>query len=157
MEGWKPIVIAKCTVVSYTYNQGLREKFFQGVRRSTPDPQKRVKNLQINQRRSSLRFGPIFCPKLGEEQKKKIFTQIWSHILPKSQGQMKSKVEKKFCLKLDATTSTLPGPLSPGTMYPLNPPLAGPAYNHVIARAGFTLSWAHGTLGFSQYFSAKYR
>ena len=24
--------------------------------------------------------------------------------------------------------------------------------NHVIARAGFTLSWAPGTLGFSQYF-----
>ena len=29
--------------------------------------------------------------------------------------------------------------------------------NHVIVRAGFTLSWAPGTLEFSQYFSAKYR
>ena len=29
--------------------------------------------------------------------------------------------------------------------------------NHVIARAGFTLSWTPGTLRFSQYFSAKYR
>ena len=29
--------------------------------------------------------------------------------------------------------------------------------NYVIARAGFTLSWAPGTLGFSQYFSVKYR
>ena len=29
--------------------------------------------------------------------------------------------------------------------------------NHVIARPRFTLSWAPSTLGFSQYFSAKYR
>ena len=29
--------------------------------------------------------------------------------------------------------------------------------NHIIARAGFTLSWNPGTLGFSQYFPAKYR
>ena len=29
--------------------------------------------------------------------------------------------------------------------------------NYVIARTGFTLSWAPGTLGFSQYFPAKYR
>ena len=47
---------------------------------------------------------------------------------------MKGKVEKKFGPKLVGTSSTLPGPLSPGpldlgpgTMYPLNPPLAGPA------------------------------
>ena len=36
-----------------------------------------------NKKRSSLKFGPIFCPKLGEEQKKQktmVFTQIWSHI-----------------------------------------------------------------------------
>ena len=29
--------------------------------------------------------------------------------------------------------------------------------NHVIARAGFTLSWAPGILGFLRYFPAKYR
>ena len=29
--------------------------------------------------------------------------------------------------------------------------------NHAIARAGFTLGWAPGTLGFLQYFSAKHR
>ena len=29
-------------------------------------------------KRYSLEFGPIFCPKLGEEQKK-VFTQIWSY------------------------------------------------------------------------------
>ena len=29
--------------------------------------------------------------------------------------------------------------------------------NHVIARAGLTLSWAASTLGFLQYFPAKYR
>ena len=36
---------------------------------------------------SPLKFGPIFSPKLGEEQKKKekkkVFTQIWFHFLPK--------------------------------------------------------------------------
>ena len=43
--------------------------------------------------------------------------------------------EKNFGPKLNATTSTLPGPLSPGpldpgpgTMYPLNPPLVGPVH-----------------------------
>ena len=68
--------------------QGLREKFFQGVRRSTPGLQNLVKLLKINQKRSSLKFGPIFCPRLGEEQKE----------------------EKKIGPKLDATTSTLLGP-----------------------------------------------
>ena len=29
--------------------------------------------------------------------------------------------------------------------------------NHVIARAGFSLSWVPGTLGFLQYFPTKYR
>ena len=29
--------------------------------------------------------------------------------------------------------------------------------NRVIARAGFTLSWANGTLGYLQYFRAKCR
>ena len=48
---------------------------------------------------------------------------------------MKHKEEKKFGPKLDATTSTLPGPLSPGTMYPLNPPLVGPARNPKIFNA----------------------
>ena len=36
---------------------------------------------------------------------------------------MKGKEEKKFGPKLDATTSTLPGPLSRG------PPRPGPGYN----------------------------
>ena len=33
-----------------------------------PGPQNLVK---LNQERSSLKFGPDFCPKLGEDQKKK--------------------------------------------------------------------------------------
>ena len=40
-----------------------------------PGPQNLVK---LNQERFSLKFGPDFCPKLGEDQKKKVFTQIWS-------------------------------------------------------------------------------
>ena len=43
-----------------------------------------------NHKRSSLKFGLIFCPKLGEE-KKKVFTQIWSHFYPKS-GEEQKKV-----------------------------------------------------------------
>ena len=56
---------------------------------------------------------------------------------------------KKFGPKLDASTSTLPGPLSPGppgpgpgTMYPLNPPLAGPGYDH--PKHFFDLAKQHG-------------
>ena len=33
--------------------------------------------------RSESEISPISCPKLGEEQKKKVFTQIWSDFLPK--------------------------------------------------------------------------
>ena len=36
----------------------------------------------------------------------------------------------KFGPKLDATTSTLPGPLSPGSGLNLNPPLVGPDLSH---------------------------
>ena len=35
-------------------------------------------------KRSSLKFSPILCPKLGEDQKKKVFTEIQSHVLPKT-------------------------------------------------------------------------
>ena len=58
-------------LTNYAHGQGLREKFLQGVRRSTLGPQNSVKQLQINQKRSSLKFGPDFWIKLGEEQKKK--------------------------------------------------------------------------------------
>ena len=73
--------------------QGLIEKVFQGVQRWTLGPQNWAKNLQITLKRSSLKFGPIFCPKLGEEQKKKdlhsILVQIFS---PKSGEEQKKKV-----------------------------------------------------------------
>ena len=67
-----------------------------------PGPQNLVK---LNQERFSLKFGPDFCPKLGEDQKK-----------------------KRSSLKFGRVSPKLDGPLDPGpgTMYPLNPPLAGP-------------------------------
>ena len=37
------------------------------------------------------KISPIFCPKLGEEQKK-VFTQIWSDFLPKLWCRPKTNV-----------------------------------------------------------------
>ena len=53
------------------YDLGFEEKFFQGVRRLMPCPKIRQGAKQKkNKKKSLLKFGPIFCPKLGEEQKK---------------------------------------------------------------------------------------
>ena len=67
-----------------------------------PGPQNLVK---LNQERSSLKFGPDFCPRLGEDQKKKRSSLKFGRVGPKLDG---------------------PQDPGPGTMYPLNPPLAGP-------------------------------
>ena len=52
---------------------------------------------------------------------------------------MKGKEEVKFGPKLDATNSTLPGPLSPGPLrpgpgydVPPEPPLVGPVYSFML-------------------------
>ena len=45
---------------------------------------------------------------------------------------------KKFGPKLDATTSALPGPLSPWYDVPLNTPLAGPAQAPSVTRLSCT-------------------
>ena len=66
-----------------------------------PGPQNLVK---LNQERSSLKFGPDFCPKLGEYQKKRSSLKI-GRVGPKLDG---------------------PQDPGPGTIYLLNPPLAGP-------------------------------
>ena len=58
--------------------------------------------------------------------------------MPKWQGQIDGKAEKKFCLNLVATTSTLPGPLSPG------PPEPGPGYD-VPPEPPSRRPWAQGT------------
>ena len=105
--------------------QGLREKFFQEVRRSTPGPQNLVKHLQVNQKRSSLKFGPIFCPKFGEEQKKKFSLKFGPIFCPKLGEEQKE--EKKLVQNLRRQPQLFRAPLDPGTMYPLNPPLGGPA------------------------------
>ena len=55
------------------------------------------------------------------KKKKKVFTQVWPYFLPKSQGRMKGKEENKLGPKLDATTSTLPGPPRPGPGYYVPP------------------------------------
>ena len=84
------------------------------------------------QKLSSHKIGPIFSPKLGEEQKKKkkkkVFTQIWSHFSPKMETQIGqgeknscSKTERILAPKLNATASTLPGPPRPGPGYNVPP------------------------------------
>ena len=60
----------------------------------------------MTKKRSSLKLSPIFCPKSGEDQKKKNFTQ----------GP-----------ELFRAPESRP-PVAPGTMYPLNLPLVGPVY-----------------------------
>ena len=92
---------------------GPQREIFPGGTKIDAGPPK-FGEVQTNQKRSSLKFDPIFCPKLGEEQKKKVFTQIWSHFLLK---------------KLNATTSILPGlpRPGPGCDAPPEPPLVGPA------------------------------
>ena len=62
-------------------NQGLREKIFQEVRRSMLGPQisSSTKVVQIffsDFLQNIMKFSPIFFPKLGEDQKKKVFTEI---------------------------------------------------------------------------------
>ena len=46
-------------------------------------------------KRSSLNFGPNFRPKSGDEQKKKVFPQIWSDFLFKTK---KKHSEHSFCV-----------------------------------------------------------
>ena len=59
---------------------------------------------EIKSRKVLTQIGPDFCPKLGEDQK------------------------KRSSLKFGRVGPKLDGPQDPGpgTMYPLNPPLAGP-------------------------------
>ena len=88
--------------------QGLREKFFQGVRGSMPGPQNYVKYKQINQ--------------------KKVFTQNCPLFSAQNQGHKKGKGEKNFGQNLMRQPQLFRAPLDPGTMYPLNPPPVGPAH-----------------------------
>ena len=90
-----------------------------------PGPQISSKNDQKKRprKRSSLKFRPIFCPKLGEDQKKKVFTEIKSHFFPKLDED-----QKKHQKNLTRGPELFRGPLSPAlpapgpaTMYPLNP------------------------------------
>ena len=73
---------------------GPQREIFSGGTKIDAGPQTQVKQLQKNQKRSPLKFGLIFCPKLGKSKKKKVFTQIWSHFLPKS-GTDKGQGRKK--------------------------------------------------------------
>ena len=108
------------------YIHGLREKFFQGVRRSIPGPQILLgppcrKIIFRPGTKLAQNFFPIFCPKLGEEQKKRSSLKFSPIFCSKNGAEQ----------KLNAETWTLPRPLSPaplgpGMMYPLNPPFRRP-------------------------------
>ena len=84
----------------FTAVQGLREKFLRGyegryrVSKSLRAPNLRkifysYGKLKKKYKRSSLKLSPIFCPKIGEEQKKK---DLHSNLVPFfAQNLMKSK------------------------------------------------------------------
>ena len=80
-----------------------------------PGPQNYVKCKQINQKKVFTQIWAYRPKKKSLPKKKKVFTQ--------KSGTQKGQGEKKFWPKLNATTSTLPGPLSPG------PPRPGPGYD----------------------------
>ena len=46
---------------------------------------------KIWEERSESEISPISCPKLGEEQKKKVFTQIRSDFLPEIRWRAKKR------------------------------------------------------------------
>ena len=75
------------------------------------------------------KFGSIFCSKLGEQQKKR-FSPKFGPIFAQNQGWMKGKGEKNMVQNLTRQPQLFWAPLDPGpgTMYPLNPPPAGPGY-----------------------------
>ena len=50
----------------------------------------------MNQIRPSLKPGSIFFPKLGEEPKKKVLTQIWTYFCPKLGEEQKKRSSLKF-------------------------------------------------------------
>ena len=54
---------------------GPKREIFPGGTKIDAGPSKLGK-IQINQKKVFTKFGPLFCPKLDEEQKKKDFTQI---------------------------------------------------------------------------------
>ena len=70
---------------------------------------------QKKQKRSSMKFSPIFCPKLGEKQKK----GLHSNLVPWIRHWVRHQ-------NLTRTTELFRDLLGPGTMYLLNPPLVGP-------------------------------
>ena len=74
MRGTKYASTHRCWNVSQT---GPQREVFAGGTKIDAGPPKFSEAL--NQKRSSLKFGPDFWPKLGEEQKKKnvVITQIW--------------------------------------------------------------------------------
>ena len=71
------------------------------------------------------------------KSKKKVFTQIWSQILPKIRWEGKKSLHSILVphsgfvqnLTRQPELSRAPPCPGPGTMYPLNPPLVGPGYD----------------------------
>ena len=57
-------------------------------------PKIRWRAKRKKKKRSSLKFGPIFCPKLGEEQKKRSSLKKRSHLLHKKGKKVFSKSKR---------------------------------------------------------------
>ena len=73
-------ILIHSVVFLFEVPPGPRRDIFPGGTKINAGP---AKSVEEQKKRSSLKFGPVFCPNLGEEQKKKVFTQIWSCFLPK--------------------------------------------------------------------------
>ena len=84
------------------------------------------------------KFGSIFCPKLGEEQKKR-FSLKFGPIFCSKSGMDEGQGRKKYGSKLDATASTLLGPPGPGSGYdvPPEPPSRRPWFPFEIQFSAF--------------------
>ena len=110
------------------------EKSFSRVTRIDAGPRKLLEVQTKIKKRSSLKIGPIFCPKLGEEQKK-VFTQNWSYFCPKLGADQKKGLHPKlvpFFCQYQERKKDKGKKISPKTRQPQlfrAPPRPGPGYD----------------------------
>ena len=80
-----------------TPHAGPQKEIFPGGTKIDAGPPK-LGEVQINKsnKRSSLKFGPIFSPKLGEEQKKRSSLKFGPIFSPKSGEEQKKRSSLKF-------------------------------------------------------------
>ena len=89
---------------------GPQREFFPGGTKIDAGHPNSSEAVTAKSKKVLLEFGLIFCPKLGEEQKK-VFTQIWSHFLLKIRAWKKKNLVQKTCRdNLKRSGPPKPGP-----------------------------------------------